>query len=674
VVVNARDVTERLAAEAVRWEAEVAFRHAFEEAPTGMALVTPAGHLLKVNHAMCRLLGYTEQELIGLDYRLLTHPDDLAGSEETLWQLLAGEVRTATWEKRCLHKEGRVVWSHITTSLLRDAEGSPLYFINQLQDITARRAVEKVQAQLAAIVESSQEAIMTGTLDGKITSWNRGAEQLYGYTAAEAIGQSVTMLLPPDRPKEIAGLLARLARGEYIPEFETERARKGGERIVEAVTISPVFNQQGIVTSVAVVARDITARKAAERALEEARALAEAMDRVSFALAGTLEPDHLYRIILEQAMVVLPCDNAAIFLYRDGWAWATASQGEALVPDGTRLFPISGPDRPWLVTGHAGAAYLPDTDLEPRWVNVAPQVGERRFRSVIGVPLGIAGEAVGVFQIYSRTPQRYDARHLEFAEAFGARIIQALRNAHRYAEEEQRARAAEEFALLQSDFLGLVSHELLSPITATQGLAQLLRQQWSTFDEERRDQLLEGIAAAAKRQQRLVQDLLDVSRTEAEGFYCERAPFTLRPVLERAATEVKDRYPGQRIDLQGPDALVAEGDAGRTQQVLVNLLDNAAKYSPEGSLVTVSWDLEEGQVAVRVRDHGLGIPEAGREQLFTRFGRLKGSAARARHSGTGLGLYLGRMLAQAMGGELDLESTGPDGSTFKLMLAGVPQT
>jgi signal transduction histidine kinase len=448
--------------------------------------------------------------------------------------------------------------------------------------------------------------------------------------------------------------------------------RKGGERIFEAATISPVFDQQGMVVSVAVVARDITARKAAERAVEDARVFAEGMDRVSFALAGTLDPDHLYQIILEQAMAVLPCDRAVILLYRDGWAWAPASRGEETVPAGTRLFPISGVERPWLATDYQGAVYLPDTDLEPRWVHLAPQVGKQRIRSLIGVPLRIEGDTLGMFQIHSRTPQRYDARHLALAEAFGARVVQALHNARLYAGEQQRAREAEDFAQLQRDFLGAVSHELLSPITATQGLAQVLRKQWSRFDEEDRDRILEGIAAASKRQQRLVEDLLDVSRAEAEGFHCERQAFALRPVLERVAAEVQDRYAGQRINLQGPDAAVAVGDAGRTQQILVNLVDNAAKYSPEGNPVTVLWGQEDGRLVVQVRDFGLGIPEAGREQLFTRFGRLKGSTARARHSGTGLGLYLSRLLARAMGGELDLESTGPDASTFRLLLPSEP--
>jgi PAS domain S-box-containing protein/excisionase family DNA binding protein len=668
IVMNARDITERLVAE----EAQARLAAIVAGSSDAIIGVNLHGTVTSWNHGAERLYGYTAAEAVGRFISDLTGapggPDRWSQIRDML--LRSEEIVGVETERR--HRDGRPLAVSVSVSPIKGASGAVIGAAGIHRDISTRKAMEKTQAQLAAIVESSQEAIMTGTLDGVINSWNSGAEQLYGYSAAEAIGQSVTMLLPPDRPKEIAGLLARLTRGEYIPEFETERVKKGGGRIVEAVTISPVFDQQRRVTGMAVVARDITARKAAERAVEEARAFAEAMDRVSFALASTLEPDHLYQIILEQVMAVLPCEIATIFLYREGWAWAVATLGEPMAPIGTRLFPSSGPDRPWLATDHPGAVYLPDTDLEPRWVHIEPWV-ERRIRSVIGVPLRIEGEAIGAFQIHSRTPQRYEARHLALAEAFGARVVQALRNAHRFAEEQQRAREAEDFAQLQRDFLGIVSHELLSPITATQGLAQLLRKQWSTFDEAHRDRVLEGISAAAKRQHRLVEDLLDVSRAEAAGFRCERQPFALRPVLERATAEVQDRYAGQRIDLQGPDAAVAEADAGRTLQILVNVLDNAAKYSPEGNPVMVSWGEEAGQLVVRVRDYGLGIPEAGREQLFTRFGQLAGSAARAGRSGTGLGLYLSRLLARAMTGELDLESTGPHGTTFRLLLPSAPQ-
>ena len=186
--------------------------------------------------------------------------------------------------------------------------------------------------------------------------------------------------------------------------------------------------------------------------------------------------------------------------------------------------------------------------------------------------------------------------------------------------------------------------------------------------------LLKGIAAAASRQQRLVEDLLDVNRAAAEWLRCERQPFALGRVLESAVAAVRDHHPDQIVALHGSDAAVAEGDAGRTQQILVKLLDNAITHSPEGSPVTVSWGLEEEQVVVRVRDHGKGIPEEGREHLFTRFQHLADNATRTGWSATGLNLYLSRLLAQAMGGELDLESTGLQGTVFRLLLPQALQT
>jgi len=103
-------------------------------------------------------------------------------------------------------------------------------------------------------------------------------------------------------------------------------------------------------------------------------------------------------------------------------------------------------------------------------------------------------------------------------------------------------------------------------------------------------------------------------------------------------------------------------------QILVNLIDNAAKYSPEGASIDVSWIPDGDRVVVRVRDHGVGMPAEGRDHLFTRFGRVPGSSARPGHTGTGLGLFLGHGFAQAMGAALDLESTGPQGSVFRLTL------
>src|SRR5262249_21768034 len=157
---------------------------------------------------------------------LLAVPGDRYEGPQIREALQRGEV-VVNLETERRHRDGRTLAVSISVSPIKDARGAVIGAAGIHRDISVRKAMEQVQAQLAAIVESSQEAIMTGTLAGEITSWNRGAEQLYGYSVAEAIGQSVTMLLPSDRPEEIAALLARLAQGECIAEFDTEWVRKG---------------------------------------------------------------------------------------------------------------------------------------------------------------------------------------------------------------------------------------------------------------------------------------------------------------------------------------------------------------------------------------------------------------------------------------------------------------
>src|SRR5437764_1392276 len=137
---------------------------------------------------------------------------------------------------------------------------------------TARKRREEARAHLAAIVEASEDAIIGKTLDGTITSWNPAAARLYGYSAAEAIGQSVSLLFPPDHRDELPELLARVARGESIPHFETERLRKDSTRIAVSVSIAPVRAASGAVVAAAVVARDITERQRAEEALRASEA------------------------------------------------------------------------------------------------------------------------------------------------------------------------------------------------------------------------------------------------------------------------------------------------------------------------------------------------------------------------------------------------------------------
>jgi PAS domain S-box-containing protein len=279
---------------------------------------------------------------------------------------------------------------------------------------------------------------------------------------------------------------------------------------------------------------------------------------------------------------------------------------------------------------HTATVDMNDLTLETHWM---PQTGEDgAVHSVIGVTLDVTERA---------------RAHL--------------------ASEMARA-AAEDLARLRSDFVAAVSHELRTPLTAIVGYAELLEARWAQLDDEQRLERLSRIVAAANRQQRLVEELLLLSRLEVGALAPHVEPAVLAELIDRAADEVRNSYRDQRIDITGAAEPRVLADPDRALQILTNMMDNAAKYSPEGAPISVCWECNGPVAIVRVRDRGAGMPEEGREHLFTRFGRVPGSRTRAGRVGTGLGLYLGRRLAQAMGGMLDLESSGPDGSTFALRL------
>ena len=341
-----------------------------------------------------------------------------------------------------------------------------------------------------------------------------------------------------------------------------------------------------------------------------------------------------------------------------------ASAGEPRIAPGT----TAQQGLLWLPHHGGAASYQPDTDSSPGWLHIPPLVGPYRERSVISVPLILEGDLVGSFDVSSRTPRRYTEQHLRIAALCGAHATQALRNARLYAAEQARSAAAEDLARMRSDFVASVSHELRTPLTAMLGFADLLKSRWAQLSEAQRLDHVERIAAAANRQHRLVADLLLSSHVDNDILVVRTRTVLLAGPIHGAAREVRVAYRDQRIQVEGPATLGVRADSDRLQQIVGNLMDNAAKYSPEGSPIAVDWRAEGGMGVIRVRDHGPGIQEAGRDKLFTRFGRMPGSHIRSGHVGTGLGLYLGRHLAKAMDGELSLESTGSGGSTFALRL------
>jgi len=253
-------------------ESEELYRTTFELAAVGIAHVHPLGRWLRVNRKLCEIVGYSESELLQMTFQEITHPDDLAADLAETARIVSGELQTFSMEKRYIRKDKSDVWVKLTVSGARDEHARLKHFVSLVEEISERRVAELAQARLAAIVASSDDAIISKDLNGIITSWNTGAVRIFGFSPEETIGRSITLLIPPELQAEETTILARLRRGERIEHYETVRVTKSGERLNVSLTISPMRDSQGRIIGASKIARDITERRRIEKALRESQA------------------------------------------------------------------------------------------------------------------------------------------------------------------------------------------------------------------------------------------------------------------------------------------------------------------------------------------------------------------------------------------------------------------
>lgn len=518
---------------------------------------------------------------------------------------------------------------------IRDDEGQIVGVVLVFHDITERRKAERVKAYLAAIVASSDDAIVSKNLQGIITSWNKGAEKVFGYTAEEAVGQSITMLIPTQYLDEEPIILDKIRRGQSVDHYETVRRRKDGALIDISLTVSPIRDEAGNIIGASKIARDITERQRIQEDLRKSEERYRSLTGILTSVVWTTDAEGAF---------VAPQSEWEAFT---GQSWEE-HQGWG------RISALHADDQERMRTQWKSAIESRSTyELQCRIWHISSS--KYHYCIAHAVPLfdadGSIREWVG---------NTLDIDEQKEAEAERERLLASERTARETAESASRAK---------DEFLATVSHELRTPLNAILGWARLLSS--ASLDNEVAARSLKAIEQNATAQAQLIEDLLDVSRIISGKFRLKAQPLEVEPVIEAAINSVRPTAEAKGIRLQvvlDPDSGPVSGDAGRLQQVVWNLLSNAIKFTPKGGCVQVRLMRINSHIEIEVSDTGQGIEPEFLPYVFDRFRQADGSTTRS-YGGLGLGLSIVRHIVELHGGDVAVDSPGKDqGATFTIKL------
>ena len=476
--------------------------------------------------------------------------------------------------------------------------------------------VDPATLRLAAVVASSEDAIVTETLDGSIETWNRSAERLFGYSAAEVIGRPIEIIVPPEVRATGENSSLRVLTGQTAKHFETIGLTRDGQRIPISVSLSVVVAPEGDVIGTSRIIRDISAQR-------------------------TLERD-----TLRLAAIVNSSEDAIVSKDLNGivQTWNRAAE---------RMFGYAAEE----IIGRPIRLIIPQDR----------QTEEDKVLATI--------RAGGAVEHFETVRQRKDGTLIEISlsvspvRARDGTVIGASKIARDISEQRRLLHQAEEAARSKDEFLAMLSHELRTPLNAVLGYTRMLRD--GRYTDERREQVVEIIERNARVLSQLVSDVLDVSsivtgKVRLALDACNVAvPLQAALDIVRPSADAK----GVALRLTAPEEpALARCDVDRMQQVFWNLLSNAVKFTPRGGVVQATLAADDSVVAVVVTDTGIGIRPESLPFLFQRFWQVESVHTRS-VGGLGLGLALARHFVELHGGTISAASEGEGrGATFTVAL------
>ena len=543
-----------------------------------------------------------------------------------------GALATSSPQTILIHKDGTERPIDESAAPIRDDYGRVIGSVLIFRDVSERRRWERDEAErlmsvrlLASIVESSDDAIISKTLDGTIRTWNAGAERLFGYSAGEALGQHISLIIPPERAAEEEHIVSRLKAGRRIDHFESVRVRKDGHPVFVSLTISPIRDAAGNIVGASKIALDITERRQAEAERQKFVTLVEN----STDFIGMCDVEGIPFYINPAGLRMVGLDSIADSQRVHVGDFFFAEDRSRVMDE---MFPAV------VEKGHAEA--------EIRFRNFRTNEARWMLYKVLRI-----NDPDGRTVAYATVSQDISERR---------RLEDGLRTLAANLSEEDRRK---------NEFLATLSHELRNPLAPLRNMLEVLKR--GDGDSHVRARAIDIMQRQLGQLIRLVDDLLDLNRITHDrldlrrgrvdiALVIEHAIESCRPLAEAVNHDVRANVPSERI--------YVNGDEARLTQVLANLVNNSCKYTNPGGKIDVIARREGNDAVVTVRDSGIGIPANKLQLIFDMFMQVERSAERSQ-GGLGIGLTLVKRLVEMHGGTIEAWSAGEgSGSEFTVRL------
>ncbi|HEY9614799.1 PAS domain S-box protein [Allocoleopsis sp.] len=495
IAVSVRDVTERSQIQEKLQQSEVRFRAIFENAALGIALSDPSGEIIASNPALHKMFGYTEQELQQLT---ITHPDDVAADSTLYQELLAGSIPSYQLQKRYFHKKGHLVWGRLSVSLVRHSDGSLLFVVSMVEDITSAKQTEAALLRISKAVENAGDAIaIADTMLVRFTYLNPAFCQMFGYTLEQLnSGGGFSILFPES--KIMHDILAIAVRGQSW-QGEVEMLTRCCSRKQIALRIDAIKDATGEVVGTLAIHTDITERKQAEAALQRSYERAELLKQITSEIRSSLDPQHIFQTTVTQLGEALLVNRCMIFLYQEAPQSKLSLVAEYLETGYSSIgaFEVSVEGNPHTQQVLATDRAITSTNVyaEPLLEGCIPLCEAMQIKSMLAIRTSYQGKPNGVLGLHQCDAYRYwTSSEIELLEAVAAQVGIAL--AHACLLEKEKSTAAQ---LVQQNLALQVSNSRASTKTAEleQALQELQETQSQLVQTEKMSslgQLLAGVA------------------------------------------------------------------------------------------------------------------------------------------------------------------------------------